>query len=315
MAVSNFIPFPGLANPHLQTVIGALVSWPRDLLSSLDLVELPDGDKLSIVTTTPEGWKPSDATVIMMHGLCGSSLSPYMLRMTRKLTPAGYRVIRVNLRGSGPGQEHAKRIYHGGVSDDFYQVVRKVKEATPDSPVTMIGFSLSGNILLKLAGEMGTEFHKFVERVIAVCPSVDLKDSAFRLQKTENLLYKKTFLDTIIQAVEKKNKRSLKNCTSLIDFDNLFTAPIWGFEDAFDYYEKCSSAKLVPNIAVPCHILFSNDDPIVNSQPLRDIRLPKNIELMVTAHGGHMGFLGHPKSGEFHWMDSMLFHWISSKVI
>ncbi len=312
-----FTPFPGLANPHLQTVIGAMVGWYREPASRHDQVQLPDGDKLSIVTSTPAGWQSHQPTVIMMHGLCGSSLSSYMLRVTRKLSSAGYRVVRVNLRGSGHGKGLAEKPYHGGVSDDFFQVLRRVKEAQPDSPITMIGFSLSGNILLKLSGEMGREFERYVEKIIAVCPSVDLKDSAFRLQNKENLLYRKTFLDTIIQSVEKRKngyrpKKSLKSCASLIDFDNLFTAPLWGFEDAFDYYEKCSSIKLIPHISVPCHILFSDDDPIVNADPVKQIRLPKNIDLMITEHGGHMGFLGHPKSGDFHWMDSLIFHWVQT---
>lgn len=315
--VTNFKPFPGLTNPHLQTVIGAVVSWHRDPLSIHDLVTLPDGDKLSIAITTPEGWLPHHPTVIMMHGLCGSSLSPYMVRMARKLTPAGYRVVRVNLRGCGAGVGLACKTYHGGLSDDFFHVLKKVKESAPDSPITMIGYSLSGNILLKLAGEMGMEFGRYVEKVIAVCPSIDLKESAFRLQNKENILYQKTFLDSIIQAVEKKKnpyayepKKSLKSCKSLIDFDNLFTAPAWGFEDAFDYYEKCSSVKRIPHISIPCFLLFAQDDPLVNCEPIKTIKLPKHSELLITDNGGHMGFLGHPKSGDFHWMDSMLFHWV-----
>lgn len=318
--ISNFIPFPGLANPHLQTVLGAMAGWygNSEPLSRVGQINLPDGDKLSIVTSTPAGWKGHHPTVIMMHGLCGSSLSPYMLRMTRKLMAAGYQVVRVNLRGCGHGQGLASKTYHGGISDDFFQVVRRNKETHPDSPVTMIGFSLSGNILLKLAGEMGPAFAAYAEKVIAVCPSIDLKDSAFRLQNKENLLYKKTFLDSIIQSVEKRKnpynyrpKKPLKSCTSMIDFDNLFTAPLWGFEDAFDYYEKCSSIKLIPSITVPCHILFADDDPIVNPNPVKEVVLPKNIDLVITAHGGHMGFLGHPKSGDFHWMDAVLFHWVT----
>ncbi len=315
----NFQPFPGLSNPHLQTIFGAMANWNRNPLSEREFVTLPDGDKLSIVITTPQHWKPHDTTVIMIHGLCGSHSSPYLVRMTNKLESDNIRSVRVNLRGSGYGQGLATKTYHGGISDDLYHVLKKIKETTPDSPITIIGFSLSGNILLKLAGEMGSEFHHYVEKIIAVCPSIDLEDSAYQLQKKENKLYHRSFLDRIVKSVEKREnpyaytpETSLSSCKSLIDFDNLFTAPAWGFRDALDYYRKCSSRALIPEIAVRCHLLFADDDPIINSELIKPLVLPSHIDLLITENGGHMGYLGHPKNGDFYWMDTLLLHWIQN---
>ncbi len=316
----QFNPFPFLKNPHLQTILSSVINWHQDPSSKSELFTLSDGDILSLQITTPQGWKQNNPTVILMHGLCGSHESPYLKRMASKLANDRIRAIRVNLRGCGSGTGLAKKVYHAGVSSDLFEVIEKIKEATPSSPIIVIGFSLSGNIALKLAGELGHQLDPYVEKIIAVCPSVALEDTVVRLQKRENRIYEKMFLNALIKSVltyEHLNsyvkKNSAKACKNLFEFDEIFTAPSWGFKNAKDYYRKSSSLSLIPDISVPCHLLFAKDDPMIDPLPIQSIILPKNIQLIVTEYGGHMGFLGNPSNGDFYWMDSLLLHWTHTK--
>src|SRR5579872_5882281 len=150
-----FEPFPYLENPHHQTVIGGLFNFPTEPPSQQKILALEDGDKISLEITSPEGWKPTDPTVILLHGLCGSHQSPNLVRMAKKLEPLGIRVIRYNMRGCGSGRGLARQVYHSGRSDDIFEVLKLLKQEWPDSPFLLIGFSLGGNIVLKLAGELG----------------------------------------------------------------------------------------------------------------------------------------------------------------
>jgi uncharacterized protein len=139
---------PLLTDPHLQTIVAAKVTFAREPLSTTCLVELPDGDRIALEVSTPTGWQPDDPTVVMLHGLCGCHRSPYMQRLARKLWRSGLRAVRMNLRGCGSGRGLARYPYHSGRSADVLAVLENLLQTTPQSPVTLIGFSLGGNIVL-----------------------------------------------------------------------------------------------------------------------------------------------------------------------
>lgn len=312
-----FLPAPGLRGRHVQTILAAKVYLPGEPPSVTRQVKLADGDVLALEVSTPGTWQPHQATVVMLHGLCGCHRSPYMQRLARKFWQRGVRAIRMNMRGCGSGQGLAKQPYHSGRSADVLAVLQALQQETPQSPVTLIGFSLGGNIVLKWAGEVQAEAARYCQQVIAVCPPADLAEGARLLGRPANRLYERHFVRLLCAAVAWRHRQfadlppvTLPPHLSLYAFDTLYTAPQCGFHDADDYYARCSAAPLVPQITIPCRMLFAADDPVINSQVFDGVSLPANIHILRTSHGGHLGFLGRPwRPGGYRWMDTLLVEW------
>jgi predicted alpha/beta-fold hydrolase len=313
-----FDPFPFLEDPHYQTIVNSFFNFLFEPSSDQKIVSLADGDKISLEVTTPRGWQPTDLTVFLVHGLCGSHKSPNLVRMAHRLEPMGIRTVRFNMRGCGSGKGLSKQIYHSGRSDDVFESIKILKKETPDSPIVLIGFSLGGNIALKMAGELAALAKEFIRMVIAISPPVDLYSSILMLGHPENALYERYFYRILRADVQYRHKKfkdlapvDLPRNLKIYEFDQMYTAPVCGFRNVDDYYGRCSSAQFVPDIAIPCKILFAEDDPIVSCYSLDVCPLPSNVEVLITKKGGHMGYLGHPQNAKgFHWLDSVLIEWI-----
>lgn len=313
-----FDPFPFIEDPHRQTIISSLFNFLFEPSSIQKLVLLPDGDKISLEITTPREWKGNDLTVIFVHGLCGSHKSPNLVRMAKRLEPLGVRTVRYNMRGCGSGKGHAKKNYHSGRSEDVFECIKALKKEHPDSPIILIGFSLGGNIVLKLAGELGTLAKPFLDGVIAVSPPVELYSSVQMLGESDNSIYERYFYRLLRAEVHYRHKKfkdlppvRLPRSLKLYEFDQIYTAPISGFATAVDYYNKCSASHVVGDIAIPCKVLLAEDDPIISSSSLDKYNLPSNVEVFKTKKGGHMGYLGtSPNNKGFYWLDSLLVDWI-----
>lgn len=313
-----FEPFPFLNDPHQQTFFNSFVNFLFEPPSDQKVVILPDGDRISLQITTPREWKPTDLTVLLVHGLCGSHKSPNLIRMARRLEPMGIRSVRFNMRGCGSGRGLSRHIYHSGRSDDLFEAIKALKRDHPDSPIVLIGFSLGGNIVLKLAGELSSLIKPFLAKVIAVSPPVDLFSSIQMLGDPMNSIYEKYFYRLLRADVHYRHKKfkelppiHLPRNLKLYEFDQIYTAPVCGFRDAHDYYNKCSAAPLVQDIQIPCKILLAQDDPIVSAYALDHYHLPKETTVFKTKKGGHMGYLGDPRGEKgVHWLDSLLVDWI-----
>ncbi len=325
-----FEPFPFLSHPHLQTIAAAELSFSLAPPSDLETVTLPDGDRLAIEVSTPPAWRPgggpavgtgapADPTVVLIHGLCGSSRSPYIVRIARKLYRRGLRAVRVNLRGCGAGRGLAREPYHSGRSDDARAVLEHLRRGCPHSPTTLAGFSLGGNIALKLAGEMGEAAGALMDRVIAVCPPADLLASCLRLADGANRLYDQFFVWLLRRDLARRQRKfpderrfRLPPRLSLMEFDDVYTAPRCGFQSGLDYYRKSSALPLLAGIRVPCRILYSTDDPIVDNRVLERAALAPTVQCFRTSGGGHLGFLGRPgAAGGIRWMDELVLEWCS----
>lgn len=311
-----FKPFPLCTSCHAQTIVAAFLFVARKLPSLKRFVYLSDGEKLVIEISTPKGWKKSDPTVVMVHGLCGSSQSTYMVRIAWKLYKEKTRTIRVNLRGCGAGRGHGTKIYHSGASDDIWETLNEIKRDTPHSPLTLLGFSLGGNVVLKTVGERGKEAKALVDKVISVNPPVDIQSSMELL--SQNTVYERYFMATLREEVAYLHETfdhlppiRISNEMTLLEFNDLYIAPQSGHDNARDYYHACSSGRLIHNIAVDCHILFSLDDPIVDCSIVNFKEISENVNILITENGGHLGFLGTPgQKGGFYWMDSVLLQWL-----
>lgn len=313
-----FDPFPIFSHPHVQAWISTSKWWISKPLSKQNFIDLEDGDKLVLESSTPKDWKETDPTVLCVHGLCGSHESSYLMRMVHRLNPQGIKVVRFNMRGCGSGRGHAKQIYHCGRSDDLFEAVKFLKREFPDSPIVLIGFSLGGNIVLKMMGELGSFGGKFIERVFAICPSVDMRSSSVLVEEVAQGIYSRYFYKQLRDEIEYLHKTfkdlppvDLPDNLTLYELDQLYTVPRVGFESVEDYYDKCSSMNYVEYVSIPCKILFAEDDPIVSHSALDHHDLPENIQIYKTKKGGHMGYLGNPNSPRgFFWLDSLLEEWI-----
>lgn len=306
-----FRPIRGLGSPHVQTVFSLLLSIAGAEPPSASFhVSLDDGDILHCMLSTPPAWTPFQKTILLIHGLGGSHSSGYMVRLSRKFYEKGFRVLRINLRGTGPGAALVQRPYHGGASDDVLQVVQALKKESPDSPIVLIGFSLGGNIALKLAGELEEKGQDLLDQIISVCAPIDLAYATNTLLSSSNLLYNQYYVKGLRRLGERWiGKEPIR---SIVDFDHAVTAPQWGFKDAFDYYKQCSSCFLLPKISVPCNLIFSADDPFIDYRTALKHPLLPTTKVSLSQYGGHMGFLGW--SGHEHryfWLDHHLLSLVS----
>jgi len=315
----EFAPHPLFPSGHLQTLAG--VYWPipgATESARLHTVTLPDGDQIILHDNCPDGWQPGDRTALLIHGLSGCYTSPYMVRISRKLCARGVRSFRMDLRGCGAGVGLAHFPYHSGRSEDAAAALKQIQEICPGSPTTLIGFSLGGNITLKLVGESVGALPENLDRAIAVCPPVDLHACVLGLAKGVNRLYDRHFvtalnqqvtrLQTILPDAPRLPDRKLPR--GVFEFDDVFTAPVCGFGTALNYYRLCNSAQFVPAIRIPTFILAAANDPLVPAQVFSELRLPPNVKLCLPRSGGHLGFISRRNGDpDRHWMDWRVVEW------
>ncbi|MDF2690574.1 MAG: hypothetical protein K0S29_429 [Gammaproteobacteria bacterium] len=316
--MKNFTPWGLLKSPLLQTVVAAKFNWRKPPPSVTKVIDLQDQDQITLEISTPNSWEPGKPTVIMLHGLGGHHNASYMVRLGHKILKLGTsRIVRVNFRGCGSGKGLAKGLYHSGRSEDVLKALTTLKHETPNSDFHLLGFSLGGNVALKLAGELSHNAHQLLQKVIAICPPINLLACAELLDKPENHIFRRYFLNKLLKFIRQRHLHFPELGTlpsqkyhGIMDFDNQYTAPFSGFLDAKDYYQKSSSKDLIKNISIPCHILMSEDDPFIHCKFETD-HLPRHIQLLLTKHGGHMGFLSSPFSKHgFRWMDNIILEWL-----
>lgn len=314
----SFRPIPLLGNPHVQTVLANLLTGRvRTARAVKRLVRLPDGDAIVLHESLVQS--PHAPIAILVHGLGGCHRSGYMLRTTERLNDAGWRVFRMDLRAAGASVRHARRFYNAACSADVRVVVEQMASAFPEAPVAVIGFSLGGNIVLKLAGELSDAWPPAVRAFAAIAPPIDLVRSS-------ELMVKQPFYDnwyvrhlTAQVALHEQHfpdvpKIVFPKGVLLRQFDDLYTAPRWGYDGWLDYYRKASSFSLIGQIKVPTFILTARDDPFVAIEPFEELQPNDAVQLLISPHGGHMGFLGHDGNGGVRWAETQLIHWLLERI-
>jgi hypothetical protein len=309
---------PLLANPHVQTVLGNLLPVRAFRFPTEERqVELTDGDQLMVHDSLPVGWQPGGRVAVLVHGLGGSHLSGYMQRVAGTLIRHGLRVVRMDLRGSGRGIGLARRPYHGGCSDDVRAVVEQLAGWCPGSPVTLVGFSLGGNIVLKLTGESADRPIENLQVVAALAPPIDFERCAALLATPRNHLYEQFFVRALLRQVYERRRHFPDHATSpfprrltLRRFDDLYTAPRCGFNDAGHYYRCAASLPLLPHIRVPTFILTARDDPFIAVEPFVTVTVPTNVHIQIADNGGHLGFLGWNGSRGIRWAEQRIAEWV-----
>lgn len=312
----SFRPLVGFSSGHAQTLAAYCFPFNPFLSHKTQhILTLADGDKIVLVENRPTHWQPTSRTILLVHGITGSHRSAYLIRITQHLLREGYRVIRMNLRGCGPGMGLAQRLYHSGRSEDTRAVIYWLQQQFPLSPVTQIGFSLGANITLKMAGEDGHQPSGNLDSIMAISPPLDLYASA---QKIIHTIFDKPIVKAL--RLDVKNLQSafpalslptLPENINLYDFDNIYTAPLNHFKNARDYYTQCSSGQFVPQIDIPTFILHAQDDPLIAAQPFNALPQKPNLDILITQQGGHMGWIGPTiKPYYFRWMDYTIVEWL-----
>lgn len=312
-----FRPLPFLGNPHAQTILGNLLKGPALRWPTREhQIPLADGDGLLVHDNFSASWQSGGRIALLVHGLGGDSRSGYVIRVARSLLAHGFRVVRMDLRGCGRGMALARRPYHGGCSSDVRAVAEAIAVESPSSPLALIGFSLGGNIALKLAGEASTDPMPNLERVAALSPPVDLERCAASLAAPGNRFYELYYVRGLMSQVrqrqaifpEEAGVRFPRRMTMRL-FDDLYTAPRCGFHDALHYYRSSSSYPLLPRIQTPTLILTARDDPFIPIEPFEQLSPQPHFDLSILERGGHMGFLGWHGSG-IRWAEQRVVDWV-----
>jgi len=317
----RFRPLPFLRNPHAQTLLGHLMPGPRLAFPTrVRTVALVDGDLLAVHENVPPGWRDGQGIVILVHGLGGSHRSGYILRLAKRFLQHGCRVLRVDLRGAGAGAGLARRTYHAGCSGDLRAVVLDVHQRDPGSEMVLVGMSLGGNIVLKLAGEAASDPVPGLRAVAAVGPPIDLERCAFLMSRRP--FYDRYFARNLVKQVRWHQRHfpevSLPQFPRRLimrQFDDLLTAPRWGFTDALDYYRRASALPVLSQVRVPAFILTARDDPFIAVESFEDLAGVNGLEVHIAEHGGHLGFLGRDGAGGFRWAERRVFEWVLRQFI
>lgn len=320
--IAPFRPHPFLWGGHSQTVLATFVAGsPSGLPATTQhRVDLPDGDQLVLHDDTADGWQWGAPVALLVHGMCGSSESSYMKRIARKLTARGLRTFRLDLRGCGAGLGLARLPYHAGRSDDLQTTAEMIHRLAPGSPLVAAGFSLGGSILLKWLGEQAAKLPSPVMRAMAVNPPLNLESCTDHVRLSYGGLYDRHFARLLCQQAlstphwhdQSPLSRAARRPRRIVDFDELFTAPLAGYESARDYYRKCSAEPVVRRINVPTLILSAQDDPLVPSHTLQNINRPDCVKLHIAEGGGHLGYIS--RSGndpDRYWMDWRVVDWLT----
>ncbi len=289
---------------HINSVYAHFTRRNESCTYTRERMTTPDEDFLDIDFIK----NGNDKLIILCHGLEGSSDSTYIKEFANAFSKLGFDIAAVNYRGCSGEMNLLPRVYHSGSSDDIHAVAQQ-KGSTYTS-VDLIGFSLGGNMCLKYLGEQVFAIPANIRSCVAVSPPTDLEASCYQIMKRQNWFYERRFIISLVDKLKQKAKQfphqinidQLDEVKNLFLLDDLFTAPIHGFNGAIDYYTKCSSKQFLPNISQPTLIVTSVDDPFLALEaiPYEQAKESPNVYLYPCKYGGHVGF--HQKGNKPSWM-------------
>ncbi len=321
--VPEFAPHRLLKNGHVQTVAATVFSGVQTTpISHTTPLTLPDGDQLALHCAEPLGsaaCRRETRQVLLLHGLGGCHASPYMVRTTRRLVESGFACWRLDARGCGAGMELARQHHHAGRTRDLQAAVGHITRQRAQAPLTVIGFSLGGNLLLSSLAEWGAKMPQ-LDSAIAVAPPVDLWRCARNLQSGLNRGYDIFFANLLRKRYVQRRKRvpNLMDRSvpqmpdSLYAFDQQLTAPLGGFASAREYYERCSAGPKLSQVSTPTLMVIDKHDPVIPFEIFDDVRTHAKTVLYTTRFGGHLGYISDGSvDPDRRWLDWRIRDWVS----
>jgi predicted alpha/beta-fold hydrolase len=264
-------------------------------------------------------------TLIALHGLNGSSDAHYMRGLAEKAFAAGMNVVRLNQRNCGGTEHLSAGLFHSGLTADAAHVIEELTSRDGMQAIAVAGYSLGGNLALKLAAEYGDAPPAALRAVAAVSPILEIGECVRALERTSNWIYQWNFVRDLKARMRRKDTHRpgafdlsrLSSVRTVRAFDEMFTAPHFGFTGATDYYHRASAMRIIDRIAVPALIITAEDDPFVPSGPFKDPKVTENphITLEISAHGGHCGFVGPASAGnDGYWAESRIVEFVKNAM-
>jgi uncharacterized protein len=307
---------PIVPNPHLLTIASNF--WPR----KIDERRFPAArkeyridERTAIVSLEHQPDGRTQGQIVFLHGLEGSAEAGYITSFAQDALVSGFGVHRTNLRTCGGTEALCETMYHSGLTSDTRTILERIQDSHRQ-PIFLVGFSLGGNVALKLAGELGET--PMLAGVCAISTPIDLAACVRAMGKRSNFLYARRFLDRLRDRVRRKSKlapdfyteEGLDEVKSIWEFDDRFTAPLFGFGTAANYYATQSAVRYLDQIRVPTLVICAKDDPLVPFEVYDHPAFRSNpaIRLIATEHGGHLGFLSR-RNPRF-WVDGVALRWM-----
>ncbi len=306
---SLFAPAIWLPNGHAQTL------WRKFAGASpvnhhRQRLQLSDGDFIDLDWAEPAHERQDSPLVLIIHGLCGCSESSYVLALQNELLLNNITSVVMNLRGCSGEVNDKARTYHSGVSDDLGEVFNHLQHQCKDSRIAIVGYSLGANILLKWLGESGvSSVATLPDCAIAVSTPFTLALCSRAMLDGASRIYGRYFTRRLLEAYHQKKASFLSSgkeeeyeqlvrlegvdtISNIWEFDDRITAPLHGFEDAEDYYQRCSSIHFLADVRTRTLLVQSEDDPMIPPQALPQAdQLPQCIAMELSSKGGHVGFI------------------------
>jgi len=317
---STFFPALPFRNSHFNTIYRALfmkesVEYSRKRVTTWDQ-DFIDLD-FSLVG--------SKTLVILIHGLEGSSQSKYILAATSEFNNEAMDTVAFNLRGCSGEDNLLLQTYHSGKTDDVHFIINYILKNYSYQNIVLAGYSLGGNLTLKYMGEFAKTLSSKIKCAIAVSVPVDLASSSVAMSSYKNKIYMEAFLKTLrLKVLEKAHKfpefkldkDKLFKAKAFSDFDALYTAPVYGYSGAEDYWEKASSKPYLKSIETPTLLISSEDDPFLAAAcfPIKEAKASKNFYLEMTKYGGHVGFISSFLIDKNRWLENRMLNFIKQHL-
>jgi len=324
---NRFSPAPGLGNPHLQTLWGPLWRKKTVLERQRERLWLEDGDFLDL-----DWFGPHEATVplvLLLHGLTGSSNSPYIVGMQQALAAQGWASVALNWRGCSGEPNLLPRSYHSGASEDLAATIAHLKSKRPLAALYAVGYSLGGNVLLKHLGESAGD--SGLQAGVAVSVPFRLDQCADRIGQGFSKVYQAHFMREMLAYIKDKQRQfqhdgrvdglatlsrlgPLTGMRTFWDFDGRVTAPLHGYRDAEDYYRRASSRYFLGAIRTPTLIIQAADDPFVFRHSLPEpTELAMDTEFELQDKGGHVGFVDGSLGKPGYYLERRIPEWLAGR--
>jgi uncharacterized protein len=326
---AGFRPARGLGNPHVQTLAGKVLRPALKIPLHRERVSTPDGDFIDLDFA---GWpgspmapgEPDAPLVLVLHGLEGNTRRRYMTTTYRALLAAGLRPVALSFRGCSGEPNWTARAYHSGETEDV-RLILELLRARFGGPVGLVGYSLGGNVALKLLGELGEAAGPLVGAAVGVSVPFDLAAGADRIELgIPGRFYTHYFLSKLRRKVAEKRDLLREHCDpdaglrarTVREFDDLITAPVHGFENADDYYSRSSAAEFIAGIRVPTLVLHSRDDPFLPEDRIPVTAMDANpaVTSILTEKGGHVAFVGGSVFRPDFWGERVLAEWLARRL-
>lgn len=313
----------GMKNRHIQTLYSSFFRKTAQPKISIERFILQDSDFLDCYWHYITNSSANTPIVILFHGLAGSYKSPYIKGVMNELNDSGFNSVLMHFRGCSGEANKLPRSYHSGETADALEFITSIQKRFPNAKLYAVGYSLGGNMLLKLLGEL-KENSPF-EAAVSVSAPLQLDICADSIKEGFSRIYQAHLMKALKKSLQQKysqhdmhslinfDEKEIKNLKTFWDFDGTYTAPVHGFESAQDYYEKSSSKQYLKDIHTNTLIIHSLDDPFMTKEVVpSSSELSESITLEVSAHGGHVGFIGgtffHPE----YWLEKRITKYISN---